>query len=263
MMPALKPVVLHRVWDFLGAEYIRSDIHLALQSHAVEEEFNNWMSHVVIDEYFETVHFYSTSAHPELSGRLQGALNLLDLRYVNKDLQKKCIDLLKKKGVALYDIVYASRPVLFHAVSPDYGGVFKAKRRNLEKIAFQNRFIGEQQRERICRLESLEDRFNNLISMHKERLQTWKTLKSQKEPVHKRMYKAEVFSWEECVDWWGYYYEISMLYEWFMQLEKEEPVHKRMYKGEVFSWEECVHWWSYYYEICTLYEWFMQLEKVD
>ena len=109
----LKPVVLQRVWDFLGAEYIRSDIHLALQSHAVEEEFNNLVSHVLNDDlarrYFDSVHFYSsTLAHPELSGRLQGALNLWDLGCVNKDLQEKCIKLLKVNGVALDDVVCAN-----------------------------------------------------------------------------------------------------------------------------------------------------------
>ena len=38
--------------------------------------------------------------------------------------------------------------------------------------------------------------------------------------VHKRIYKGEVFNWEECVDLWGYHYEISKLYEWFVQLKK-------------------------------------------
>ena len=224
MMLKLNPFVLHRVWDFFGAEYIRSDIHLALQSHAVEEEFINWVSHVLSDDvarrYFETVHFYSTFAHPELSSRLQCSLNLLDLRYVNKDLQKTCINLLKVKGVALCDIVCASRPVLFHTVSRNHGHVLTAIRRALQRIAFQNGFLREQQRERICRLESLEDQLKNLISMHKERLQTWVSLKSQEESFQKRMYKGEIFNWEECVDWWRYYYEISKLYEWFMQLEK-------------------------------------------
>ena len=88
-------------------------------------------------------------------------------------------------------------PVLFHAVSGHYGHV----------LAFKNGFLREQQRERIYRLEFLEDRFKNLILMHEEKLQTWKTLKSQEEPVHKRIYKGEVFNWEECVDWWGYYYK--------------------------------------------------------
>ena len=60
------------------------------------------------------------------------------------------------------------------------------------------------------------------IPMQWERLQTWKTLESQQESVHKRMYKGEVFNWEECVDLWGYHYEISKLYEWFVQLKKVE-----------------------------------------
>ena len=224
-MLALKPVVLHRVWDFLGAEYIRSDIHLALQSHAIEEKFNNLVSHVLNDDlarrYFDSVHFYSsTLAHPELSGRLQGALNLWDLGCVNKDLQEKCIQLLKVNGVALDDVVCASRPVLFHDVSQHYGHFLKAKRRFLVRLAFQNGSFTEQERERLRGLEFLEDRYKNLISMQWERLQTWKTLESQQESVHKRMYKGEVFNWEECVDLWGYHYEISKLYEWFVQLKK-------------------------------------------
>ena len=221
---AMKPVVLQRVWDFLGGEYIRSDIHLALQSHAVEEEFNNCVSRILNDDvarrYFDSVHFYSTLAHPELSGRLQGALNLWDLGCVNKDLQENCKDLLKVNRVALDDIVRASRPVLFHGVSRHYGNFLKAKRRSLMRLAFQNVSLTEQQREQICGLESIEDGFKNLISMHKERLQTWKTLESRQESVHKRMYKGEVFNWEECVDSWGYHYEISKLYEWFIQLKK-------------------------------------------
>jgi len=93
MMLAVKPIVLHCVWNVLGAEHIRSNIYLAMQSHAVEEKFNNWLSQVLINEsarrYFEIIHFYSTLTHTELSGRLQNTLKLMDLRCVNKDLQIK------------------------------------------------------------------------------------------------------------------------------------------------------------------------------
>ena len=98
-------VVLLWIWEFLGAVYIGSDIHLALQSHAVERQFNNWVFHVLINEQarrvFETVDCVSIEAHPELSDRLQGALDLLVLRCVNKDLQERCLDLLKVKEVVL------------------------------------------------------------------------------------------------------------------------------------------------------------------
>ena len=75
MMMAVDSVVLLWVWDFLGAVYIRSDLHLALKSNAVEREFNNWVFHVLIDEQVrpisKTVKLLSGPAHPYLSGRLQ------------------------------------------------------------------------------------------------------------------------------------------------------------------------------------------------
>ena len=105
MTLAVDPVVLLWIWDFLGAVYITSDIHLALQSHAVERQFNNWVFHVLIDEqarrFFETVDFFSAPAHVFLSGRLQGALDLLVLRCVNKDLKIRCLGLLQMKDVML------------------------------------------------------------------------------------------------------------------------------------------------------------------
>ena len=84
MMMAVDSVVLLWVWDFLGAVYIRSDLHLALKSNAVEREFNNWVFHVLIDEQvrhmFENMNLFCAQIHADVSSRLQRALDLLALR---------------------------------------------------------------------------------------------------------------------------------------------------------------------------------------
>ena len=225
MMLAARPDVLHRVWDFLGAEYIRTDIDLALQSHALKEQFNNWVFDIRADErgrkIFETVHLYCTLAHPELSGRLQGALELLKLQCVNKDLRTKCLDVLKATRVDLYEFVNASRPIQIPAISPDYGKKLRSCHRHILQQALRLDFVYEEQNECLRRLEFLQNSFRQLMWKKQVRLLTWRALKRHKEAVQKRMYKGEVFSWEECVDWWGAWYEISTLYEWFMQLERE------------------------------------------
>ena len=115
MMLAVDIVVLLWIWDFLGAVYIGSDIHLALQSHAVERQFNNWVFHVLIDEQvrcmFENVDFFCAPVHPCVSGRLKGSLDLLKLRCVNKDINTRCLDVLKARSVVVYELVCASRPI--------------------------------------------------------------------------------------------------------------------------------------------------------
>ena len=223
MIQAWRSVVLQRVCDFLGAEYIRSDIDLALQSEALKEQFNKWVFHVLSDERagrrFENVHFYSTLAHPELSCRLKGARDILELQYVNKVLQMKCLEVLKLKQINAYELVCASQPVQIPAISLNFGSILRKTRFKLEKQTVCA-LSYEEQRECIRKLRFLEDSFRQLLFLKRMRLLKWRALKGRKEAVQKRMYNGEVFSWEECVDWWGYYYEISALYEWFIQLEK-------------------------------------------
>ena len=219
-----RTVVVNSVWEFLGAEYIRSDTDLALQSHALTNQFHNWAFDVLTDERarrgFEAEHFYSTLAHPNLTGRLQGALDILELQCVNKHLRAKCLEVLKVKKVDLYEFVNASRPVQLPTISP----TFPCKLRNIKgtilKQAFRLGVMDKEQHECIRRLESLEDSFRQLRRMGQVRVQTWRKLKHHKGAIGKRMYKEEIFNWEECVDWWSSYYEISTLYEWFTQLEK-------------------------------------------
>ena len=221
-MLAVNPVVLRYVWDFLSAEY--SDIHLALQSHAVEAQFNNWVLHFVTDELdrriYEHWDFFRTLAQPEIPGRLQGVLDLLNMRCVNRVLLLQWSTLLKVKGVALYDLICASRPVQIPAVFVDFRHILRGKRRNIERCAFRNGGLREHQRERLCRWRLLEASFGELMSVNEERLQTWNSLHHQKIPVYNRLFKGKEFSWKQCVKRWGYYYEISSLYEWFVQLEK-------------------------------------------
>ena len=224
MIRAARTVVLNSVSEFLRAEYIRSDIDLALQSHALTEQFHNWAFDVLTNERarrrFEVEHFYSTLAHPNLTGRLQGALDILELQCVNKHLRAKCSEVLKLKKVHLYEFVNASRPVQLPTISP----TFPCKLRNIKgtilKQAFRLGVMDKEQHECIRRLESLEDSFRQLRRMGQVRVQTWRKLKHHKGAIGKRMYKEEIFNWEECVDWWSSYYEISTLYEWFTELEK-------------------------------------------
>ena len=231
----LKPVVLQRVWDFLGAEYIRSDIHLALQSHAAERQFNNWMFHVLINEQtrhvFETVDFFPALAHPELSGRLQGALDLLVLRCVNKDLQIRCLGLLQMKDVILNEFFCASRPVQCPwKIISEIRNLLSDVRQREERQEFRNDVLGgisedkeDQQRKRICRLRSLETSLERLIPMNVTI--ALKTLYYEPTPqkMHKRrMFNGEIFDWMQCVERWGYDYEVNELYQWFVQLKKVE-----------------------------------------
>ena len=111
------------VWSFLGAHYITTDIHLALQTHAVERQFNNWIFHVLMHvqarQIFEFVHFHSFPAHPRLTRRLQGALDLVALRCVNQDFYLRSTAVLQIRNVDLHELVLASRPVrsLRHYIS--------------------------------------------------------------------------------------------------------------------------------------------------
>ena len=168
---ALSTDVLLWIWDFLGAVFITSDIHLALQSHAVERQFNNWAFHVLLDDqarhFFETLDFFSAPAHVFLTDRLQGALDLLVLRCVNRYLQNKCFTCLEVRRVVLYEFVCASRPVQFPCnVFADIRNVL----RNVRVILLynyirtgENRCEEEQQRERI---RLFEDELERLISMN-------------------------------------------------------------------------------------------------
>ena len=106
--------VLLCVWNFLGAEFITTDIHLALQSHAVERKFKQWFFHILLHEelrHCAKIPYQSWPLHPRLTERLQGAIELLFLRSVNRDLQRRCTNALTSKGIVLHDLVYASRPV--------------------------------------------------------------------------------------------------------------------------------------------------------
>ena len=179
MIFEVHPLFLHDLWDYLGAEYIQTDIRLALQSHAIERRFNNWVFHALMDEVaqrvFRTVDPYCTPAHLHLSRRLQGALTLLMLRCVNKNLHDRCKDLLDKKDVCIHEFVCTSRTIHFpRNISPDIRDVLRSIRRNLERQQFLNCFRGgvsqheeEQQRERICRLRLLEVSLDQFIFMNK------------------------------------------------------------------------------------------------
>lgn len=117
VMPlTLDYVGLLSVWSFLGANHITRDIQLALQTHAVERQFNNWFLHVLLHdelrEFFESVHFHNFPAHPRVTRRLQGALDLLVLRCANHYTRKLCTVALETSGVVLHEFVCASRSVL-------------------------------------------------------------------------------------------------------------------------------------------------------
>ena len=103
------------VWTFLGAHCITSDIQLALQTHALERQFHNWLFHVLLHNqlrtYFQSVYFHGFLAHPHLTYRLQGALDLLVLRCANQNLRARCTLALATKGVRIHELLCASRPV--------------------------------------------------------------------------------------------------------------------------------------------------------
>ena len=175
MIFEVHPLFLHDLWDYLGAEYIQTDIRLALQSHAIERQFNNWVFHALMDEVaqrvFRTVDPYCTPAHLHLSWKLQSALTLLMLRCVNKKLQKRCEDLLKEKDVCIHEFLCASRTIHFpRNISPIIRDVLRGIRRNQERQGFLNSFRGgvsqqeeQQQRDRVCRLRMLEDSLDQFI----------------------------------------------------------------------------------------------------
>ena len=178
MLLAFEFIVLLSIWDFLGAVHITSDIHLALQSHAVERQFSNWVFHVLIDErgrrLLETVDFFSAPAHVFLSGRLQGALDLLVLRCVNRDLRFKCLACLEARGVVLHEFVCASRPVQFPSnFFDDIRNTLCDVREVLLYNYIRNNYRGvanrrpeEQQVEGVLRMRGFENELERLISMN-------------------------------------------------------------------------------------------------
>ena len=114
MSLGLDLVGLLTMWDFLGAIHITYDIHVAMQTHGVERQFNNWLFHVLLHEELQSfahVHFYSRPAHPRLTARLQRAVDFLLLRCVNQDLRNRCTIALQTRGVVLHEFVCASREV--------------------------------------------------------------------------------------------------------------------------------------------------------
>ena len=48
----------------------------------------------------------------------------------------------------------------------------------------------------------------------------FKKLKRKKREARTRRYNGEVFTWMECAERWGFYYEMGELASWFNQLEK-------------------------------------------
>ena len=221
------------VWDFLGAMYIKSDLHLALQSHAAERQFNNWIFHALIDEQvrhvFDTIDFFSSPAHPCLSARLQNTkLTLLVLRCLNKDLREKSLPLLQMKDVDPYDFVCASRNIEFPCrILSQLRNLLNDVRRREEREEFRNYFIDgirqdekDQQRKRICKLQLLEDSLEKLIPMSVAIV--LKVLYYEEMPqtqAFHRVFNGQVFTWMQCVERWGHDFETSELYEWFVQLE--------------------------------------------
>ena len=175
MSLTVDPILLLWIWDFLGAVYITCDIHLALQSHAVERQFNNWVFHVLIDErvrrLFETLVFSSAPAHVFLSDRLQGALDFLVLRCVNRDLQSKCLDCLKARGVDLSEFVWASRPIQLPSNGfADFRSALRDVREVLLYNYVRNGFLDdlnqhedEELIEQVFRVRLLENELERLI----------------------------------------------------------------------------------------------------
>ena len=51
-------------------------------------------------------------------------------------------------------------------------------------------------------------------------MRAFKKLKRKKKEARTRRYNGEVFTWMECAERWGFYYEMSELASWFNQLEK-------------------------------------------
>ena len=172
MMMAVDSVVLLWVWDFLGAVYIRSDLHLALKSNAVEREFNNWVFHVLTDEQvrhmFENMNLFCAQIHADVTSRLQRALDLLALRCVNKDSKENCKKLLKAKKVRLHELVCASREVRIpHIIFANVRNVLSDVRRRevRELLVVVSQREEEEQRDRIRRLRLLETLLEKWICM--------------------------------------------------------------------------------------------------
>ena len=105
--------VLVLVWRFLGAEYITSDLQLALQNHAATRQFYNWIFQMSTSAktwpYFSVWEFSSFPAHPLVTARLQGALTLVFLRAVDRSLPEKCELVFINKKVRIHELVLAAR----------------------------------------------------------------------------------------------------------------------------------------------------------
>ena len=90
-----------------------------MQTHAVERQFKNLIFNILLLDqcrYFNTIHLYSFNAHNELTRRLQDALDLLAIRCVDQNLQRRCTYALDMMGVVLHECVCSSRPVhLLHS----------------------------------------------------------------------------------------------------------------------------------------------------
>ena len=180
MSLGLDLVGLLTMWDFLGAIHITYDIHVAMQTHGVERQFNNWLFHVLLHEELQSfahVHFYSRPAHPRLTARLQRAVDFLVLRCVNQDLRNRCTIALQTRGVVLHEFVCASRRV--HSLDPiitnaprcvmgsamdDIGMVFERVRVALEKQHEFARGSEEQTGNRTDSVRSLENNLGELYS---------------------------------------------------------------------------------------------------
>ena len=84
------------LWRFLGAEFISSDLELALHAHTAARQFYNWGFHMATCAKTWThspgLLFKAFPAHQCLTTRLQGALDLLVLRGVSK-IFRQCCDL--------------------------------------------------------------------------------------------------------------------------------------------------------------------------
>ena len=105
--------VLVLVWRFLGAEYITSDLQLALQNHAATRQFYNWIFQMSTSAktwpYFSVWEFSSFPAHPLVTARLQGALTLVFLRAVDRSLPEKCKLVFINKKVRIHELVLAAQ----------------------------------------------------------------------------------------------------------------------------------------------------------
>ena len=101
------------LWRFLGAQCIVSDVQLALQTNAAARQFYNWM-HLMLTGTQTWAHVRLSPrarrlAHPRLTARLRGALELLVLREACQSLRRQCDLVLDLAHVRVQDLLIASR----------------------------------------------------------------------------------------------------------------------------------------------------------